>query len=124
LNTAPVPELGVPHEFFSFVDFLCANETETEGLSGRKISKVEDAEEASKIISKKYNIANVIVTMGEKGSLWFTTDFDSEGWFLLYSSSIFSPFSFLFPASSLTYFVRVLLFQVPRFTPKQARWRR
>jgi len=83
-NTAPVPEGGIPESLIELTDILCANETEAEMLANKgeseriSIKSVDDAKKAAAIVSMKYNIKNVIVTLGEKGSLWFSVDSNGE----------------------------------------------
>lgn len=64
----PAPAKVIPNELFTYVDYLILNETEFEFIF--KIS-VNDYDFENKVINKKieYNISNIIITLGEKGSL-------------------------------------------------------
>jgi len=82
LNTAPVPETGIPEQLFEFTDILCANETEAQMLaekSGEKIviETIADATRAARKVASHYHLKDVIITLGEKGSLWFNSKSDT-----------------------------------------------
>lgn len=66
LNPAPAAQLS--DELFSFIDYLTPNESELEILSGINIVDKSSAEKASKVLLQK-GLKNVLVTLGEKGSL-------------------------------------------------------
>lgn len=68
LNPAPACEL--PDELLSLVDMVTPNETEAEKLTGVKVSTVDDAAKAAKILHDK-GIATVIITLGSKG-VWLS----------------------------------------------------
>lgn len=68
LDPAPVPERGIPKEISRLVDFVKPNELETEGLTGKKITTVEDAKEAIKILLEQ-GYSTPIVSMGEQGAV-------------------------------------------------------
>lgn len=66
LNPAPAAELS--GELLSMVDYITPNKSELELLTGIKITDHESQENAAKILLDK-GVKNVIVTLGEKGSL-------------------------------------------------------
>lgn len=66
LNPAPAAQLS--DELFSLVDFLTPNESELEILTNIKIVDECSAEKAAKVLLEK-GVNNVLVTLGEKGSL-------------------------------------------------------
>lgn len=66
LNPAPAAQLS--DELFSFIDYLTPNESELEILSGINIVDKSSAEKASRVLLQK-GLKNVLVTLGEKGSL-------------------------------------------------------
>ncbi|WKZ68996.1 MAG: ribokinase [Melioribacteraceae bacterium] len=66
LNPAPAAPLS--DELFSFIDYLTPNESELEILSGINIVDKSSAEKASRVLLQK-GLKNVLVTLGEKGSL-------------------------------------------------------
>lgn len=71
LDPAPaVPNLS--EKLLSFVDILKPNETEIQILTGKKIVSDEDLLEAAKILLTK-GVKNVIVTLGNNGSLLVNT---------------------------------------------------
>jgi ribokinase len=68
----PAPALSeIPAEFYHLSDIFCPNETETEILTGRSVESVEEAENAAKVLIER-GAATVILTLGERGSLWVT----------------------------------------------------
>jgi len=70
LNPAPAHE-KLSDEMYSLCDILCPNETELEELTEKKVSKLEDAIEAAKILLEK-GVRVVVVTLGAQGSLLVT----------------------------------------------------
>eukprot|EP01122_Echinamoeba_exundans_P017548 TRINITY_DN935_c0_g1_i4.p1 TRINITY_DN935_c0_g1~~TRINITY_DN935_c0_g1_i4.p1 ORF type:complete len:181 (-),score=24.52 TRINITY_DN935_c0_g1_i4:22-564(-) len=66
LNTAPAQAL--PDEIFAYADIVSPNETELETLSGRSVASSEDAVLAAREIIRR-GAKQVVVTLGEKGSL-------------------------------------------------------
>lgn len=66
LNPAPAAELS--DELLSQVDYITPNESELELLSKHIISDKASAEQAAKTLLKR-GVKNVIVTIGEEGSL-------------------------------------------------------
>ncbi|KAK7488622.1 hypothetical protein BaRGS_00020075 [Batillaria attramentaria] len=73
-NPAPAMEKLNP-EFLVSCDILCANETETELLTGRAVSDVASAQEAARELHKK-GCNTVIVTLGDKGSVVVSDNVD------------------------------------------------
>lgn len=70
-NPAPAQALG--SDILSLTDFITPNETEAQIMSGVAVTDQASAFEAAKILLGK-GALNVIVTMGDKGSLWVTND--------------------------------------------------
>lgn len=66
LNPAPAQKLS--DEMLKKVTYLTPNETETELITGIKITTKEDAVKAGKVLLEK-GVKNIIITMGEKGAL-------------------------------------------------------
>lgn len=71
LNPAPYSEDINAH--LHLVDLLTPNETEAELLTGVKITDIETAEEAIKIIHKM-GVSEIVITLGSKGSLYYNGD--------------------------------------------------
>lgn len=70
LNPAPYHS-GIT-ELLPYVDLITPNQTEAAELTGLEISSIEQAEQAAKIISDRYNIQHVLITLGSKGALLYT----------------------------------------------------
>lgn len=68
VNPAPIKPLS--EEYFQYIDYIVPNEHELEALTGEV-----DPEKGARILLKK-GVKNVIVTLGEKGSL-FINDNDT-----------------------------------------------
>ena len=66
LDPAPANELS--QELLNHIDIITPNQTEAEMLSGIKISNIEVAKKASRIIYEK-GVKNVIITMGNLGAV-------------------------------------------------------
>ncbi len=66
LNPAPVCALS--DEMLQLCDYLTPNETEAEGLTGRKIVTIEDAEKAADILLDR-GVGTVVLTIGARGAL-------------------------------------------------------
>ncbi|MDQ0115281.1 ribokinase [Paenibacillus harenae] len=64
----PAPAIRIPDELFTNIDTLIVNETEAQVITGIPVSDPISAENAANWIIGK-GAANVIVTLGEKGSL-------------------------------------------------------
>lgn len=71
LNPAPASELN--DELLSLVDFLTPNESELEILSGCKVDEECSVEKAAKAMLDK-GVKNVLVTVGERGSILVNKD--------------------------------------------------
>ncbi|MCO4204451.1 ribokinase [Aeromonas taiwanensis] len=70
LNPAPaLPNLNI--EYACKCDFFVPNETELEILTGMKVNTIDNIRTAAKVLLNK-GLRNIIVTMGEKGSLWMS----------------------------------------------------
>ena len=66
-NPAPArPDL--PEELYRLSDIFCPNESETELLTGRPVTTLEEAERAARVLLERGPGA-VILTLGERGSL-------------------------------------------------------
>ena len=66
----PAPAIEISKEFFNYIDYFTPNEIEAEFYTGIKISNEEEAKEASiKLLT--LGVKNVIITLGEKGLLYF-----------------------------------------------------
>lgn len=68
LDPAPVPEGGIPKEISKSVDFVKPNEIETEGLTGKKVSNVEDAKESIALLQEQ-GFVTPIISLGDKGAV-------------------------------------------------------
>ncbi len=66
-NPAPARR-DVPDELYSLIDVLCLNETETEIMTGVKVSTQADAENAGRVLMGK-GVKEVIITLGGRGSM-------------------------------------------------------
>ncbi|MCF7740168.1 MAG: ribokinase [Candidatus Marinimicrobia bacterium] len=69
----PAPACEIPDELFTMVDYLTPNESELALLSGRPVTDISSAIKAAKIILKQ-GAKNIVVTLGEKGSLLVNND--------------------------------------------------
>lgn len=68
LDPAPVPAEGIPIEIAKLVDFVKPNEIETEALTGKKVSTVEDAENSIAYLQKQ-GFITPIVSLGDRGAV-------------------------------------------------------
>lgn len=69
LNPAPAPPSGgLPDELWKYIDLLIPNQTEAELLTGVRVRDEASAKAAAKVLRDK-GVAQVIVTMGERGAL-------------------------------------------------------
>ncbi len=66
-NSAPV-STAIPDEVYGLTDIFCANETETEQLTGLPVTARGEAEAAAAVILRR-GARQVVLTMGERGSL-------------------------------------------------------
>jgi len=73
LNPAPATHLDF--DIIKKVTFFIPNETELEMISGMPVSNIDEIRKAAKSLVKK-GLKNIIVTMGEKGSLLVRKDKD------------------------------------------------
>jgi len=67
----PAPAHKVSDEFLSKITYLTPNETEAQILTGIEVRNLKDAELAGRILIEK-GVANVIMTLAEKGALLIT----------------------------------------------------
>ncbi len=65
LNPAPATQL--PTKMLEMVDYLTPNETEAAFLAGGYSAK--QASDAAYILSSKFKVKNIVITLGEKGAL-------------------------------------------------------
>lgn len=72
LNPAPAAKLK--DETYQFITYLTPNETELAWLTNVSIQSDEDIITAAKKLLNK-GVENVIVTLGDKGSMWIHNDF-------------------------------------------------
>ncbi|MDR0361164.1 MAG: ribokinase [Planctomycetota bacterium] len=73
LNPAPAARLD--YKAVKSVAFLVPNETELEVLAGMPVKDVDDARAAGRAVLA-HGVKNVIVTLGDKGSLWLADGVD------------------------------------------------
>jgi len=64
----PAPAAKLPDRIYTLCDYLTPNETETEELTGLKVSSVDEARVAAGKLLEK-GVGTVIVTLGDKGAL-------------------------------------------------------
>ncbi|TGQ73121.1 MAG: ribokinase [Mesorhizobium sp.] len=69
----PAPAATLPDRIYALCDYLTPNETETEELTGVKVSSVDDARVAAGKLLEK-GVGTVIVTLGDKGALLHSKD--------------------------------------------------
>ena len=62
----PAPATKFPKELYRCLDWITPNETEAELLTGVKVTDLESAQKAEKIL-KRRGVANVVITLGSKG---------------------------------------------------------
>lgn len=70
LNAAPARG-ALPAEAYRLSTILCVNESETETLTGQSVATLEDAQAAAQLLIKR-GVEQVLLTLGERGSLWIT----------------------------------------------------
>ncbi|TPJ66491.1 ribokinase [Mesorhizobium sp. B2-7-1] len=73
----PAPAASLPDRIYTLCDYVTPNETEAEGLTGIKVSSVDDARRAADALLAK-GVGSVIVTLGEKGALLHTKTFSEH----------------------------------------------
>jgi ribokinase len=71
-NPAPAHP-NLPDEFYHLSDIFCPNENETEMLTGQSVRSMEEAESAARILLDR-GAGKVILTLGERGSLWVSAN--------------------------------------------------
>jgi len=69
----PAPAKLLPASILALVDILTPNEVEAAALTGLEISIEHDAADAARRLIDE-GVKHVIVTLGEKGSMWVTRD--------------------------------------------------
>lgn len=69
-NAAPARG-ALPAEAYRLSTILCVNESETETLTGQSVATFADAEAAAQILISR-GTEQVLLTLGERGSLWVT----------------------------------------------------
>ena len=70
----PAPAQGeLPAEAYALSDIFCPNESETEILTGQSVETLAEAEAAAQILLAR-GTRNVILTLGERGSLLVNAD--------------------------------------------------
>jgi ribokinase len=69
----PAPAVPVPEEIFALCDYLTPNETEAAGLTGMPVASLDDAERVGEKLMAR-GVANVVITLGERGALICTKD--------------------------------------------------
>lgn len=72
LNPAPGGEL--PREMFATIDYLTPNESEASALVGQPVDTMEEIEAAAAKLHG-WGVANVLITLGEKGVYVSSADF-------------------------------------------------
>ncbi|UCI05387.1 ribokinase [Mesorhizobium sp. B1-1-8] len=69
----PAPAASLPDRIYTLCDYVTPNESEAEGLTGIKVSSLDDARRAADSLLAK-GVGAVIVTLGEKGALLHSKD--------------------------------------------------
>jgi ribokinase len=64
----PAPARPLPETLYPLISIITPNETEAELLTGIKVTNMESAAEAAKLIRQR-GVETVIITLGEKGAL-------------------------------------------------------
>jgi ribokinase len=64
----PAPAAALPDAVFALCDYLTPNETETEELTGLKVTGLDEARRAADALIAR-GVGTVIVTLGERGAL-------------------------------------------------------
>ena len=67
----PAPAKNIPEELYTVTDIIIPNETELEKISNKKVTSIEEAIEASRVIINK-GVKVVIATLGAAGALAVT----------------------------------------------------
>jgi ribokinase len=63
----PAPACKLPQSIFQYCDYITPNESEAEILTGIKVTSVEDAQRAAKVLLG-FGVRNVIITLGAQGA--------------------------------------------------------
>lgn len=69
----PAPAMSLPAELFGYLYIITPNKTETEMLTGEKITDSNSIRRAAEIMREK-GVANVIITLGSEGAYVYTDD--------------------------------------------------
>jgi len=72
----PAPAVALPSDISGKIDILTPNRTEAEVLSGTRVSTIDDAKRAGRLIQSQMG-SDVVVTLGGQGAILVTRD--SEG---------------------------------------------
>lgn len=67
----PAPATNLPDEVYKKISYLTPNETELSILSEMKTDSIDDVKNAAQYLVEK-GVQNVVVTLGEKGSIWIS----------------------------------------------------
>lgn len=62
----PAPAARIPDEMLALCDYVTPNESETEGITGVKVSSIKDAEAGADALLSK-GVGAALITLGEKG---------------------------------------------------------
>jgi ribokinase len=65
----PAPAMEIPREVFPLLDTIILNETESHFITGMPVSDIHDAEKSADLLIQ-WGVRAVILTLGEKGSLY------------------------------------------------------
>lgn len=69
----PAPAMTMPAELFTYLHIITPNKTETEMLTGVKITDSNSLRRAAEMMREK-GVENVIITLGSKGAYVYTDD--------------------------------------------------
>ena len=69
LNPAPAPAGEFPYDLLPLCDYVTPNETETEAITGRVVTTLEEAEAAARLICEK-GAGAALITLGAQGVLF------------------------------------------------------
>lgn len=75
LNPAPAPD-RIPESIYRNADFITPNETELMKLSGKSDLSEKNIQDGAGILLER-GLKNVIVTLGDKGCRWISSDQDT-----------------------------------------------
>lgn len=71
IDPAPVPEEEFPKDFWKKVSIVTPNETESEGLTGIKVTDVESAKKAGEVFLN-WGVEKAVIKLGSKGCVLVT----------------------------------------------------